>query len=327
VTPAVERAPILAMLGRRQDAFPEEAARDLLGLVRALYSARKAAGAGLPELQRIARVGAELADAIALAHESRPDTVGARAAAQMLPGEPVFFRLKSPERANVGYGFFAQFAVVDLDEAWALFGWKNGDPDKLRFLQRIGGYRHVDLLTTVAARAPIGCKVLREARFWPRSRWIPWGDTADWAPNIVQGRTETDAGRVALLMAAMANDERHAPEDLGDRFVLVDTDERAVVLAETQRREGQRTFRLRMLKAYDGRCAITGEHTEPVLDEAGTLAFAIIDATTLSEFAGPDDSGPTSITVMAFDTTQERAVYLHERGLDRFQLRRNFDAT
>lgn len=31
---------------------------------------------------------------------------------------------------------------------------------------------------------------------------------------------------------------------------------------------GQGTFRLRLLHAYGGRCAVTGEHTAPVLDAA-----------------------------------------------------------
>ncbi len=65
---------------------------------------------------------------------------------QMALGEPVFFRLKSPVNAIAGYGFFAHFAVLDLEVAWQRFGWKNGDPDRRRFLDRIGKYRGVDSL-------------------------------------------------------------------------------------------------------------------------------------------------------------------------------------
>lgn len=50
----------------------------------------------------------------------------------MLPGEPVFFRLKRPDYAIAGYGFFAHFECLDLHTTWATFGWKNGDPDKRR---------------------------------------------------------------------------------------------------------------------------------------------------------------------------------------------------
>ena len=35
-----------------------------------------------------------------------------------MPGEPVFFRLKSPWNAIAGYGYFADFQVLDLELAW-----------------------------------------------------------------------------------------------------------------------------------------------------------------------------------------------------------------
>ncbi len=98
------------------------------------------------------------------------------------PGEPILFRLKKPFYAIAGFAFFAHFAVVDLDTAWATFGWKNGDPDKLRFYRRIGTYRGLDLTDPKAERAPLACTVLRDAHFWPRERWIPWHEEPRNAP-------------------------------------------------------------------------------------------------------------------------------------------------
>jgi putative restriction endonuclease len=98
----------------------------------------------------------------------------------MTPGEPVFFRLKSPVNAVAGYGFYAHFGVLDLEVAWQCFSWKNGDPDRHRFLRRIGEYRAVDLLSPHADRAPIGCTILRAAQFWPEERWISWGEAEGW---------------------------------------------------------------------------------------------------------------------------------------------------
>lgn len=187
---------------------------------------------------------------------------------ELQPGEPIFFRLKKPEYAIAGYGFFAEFIAVDLDTAWNAFGWKNGDPDKLRFLQRIGEYRRVNLLAPGAALGAIGCTILRDATFWPRSRWIPWGDAEGWAPNIVQGKTERDPSRVAQLHDAIAMDQGKVPDDLAERFTPLDIDERSLVLREISEREGQGAFRLRLLRAYGSQCAITGEHTVPVLDAA-----------------------------------------------------------
>jgi putative restriction endonuclease len=45
-------------------------------------------------------------------------------------------------------------------------------------------------------------------------------------------------------------------------------DERMLVMRDQVVREGQGAFRLRLLDAYEGQCAITGEHTGPVLDAA-----------------------------------------------------------
>jgi hypothetical protein len=68
------------VLSLRDDPFPFEAVRDLLGVVRAMYGAAKAAGAGRVELARIARVGGDLGRAIDLAADARPGTLAFAAA-------------------------------------------------------------------------------------------------------------------------------------------------------------------------------------------------------------------------------------------------------
>ncbi len=183
-------------------------------------------------------------------------------------GEPVFLRLKRPRYAIAGYGFFAAFHVLDLETCWQVFEWKNGDPDRERFLRRIGGYRGVNLLDPSAPQEAVGCTVLRETVFWPEHRWIPWGEAVGWPNNVVQGRTEREPANVERLISAMRSDELALPQEFEDRFVPYAEDERRLVVAERVAREGQGAFRLRLLDAYQGRCAITGEHTEPVLDAA-----------------------------------------------------------
>ena len=146
---------------------------------------------------------------------------------KMLPGEPIFFRLKKPDYAIVGYGFYAHFHLLDLDLAWQTFGEKNGDPTRERFFERIGEYRGIDLLQPTARRDPIGCTVLRDAVFWPASRWIPWGVSRGWPPNIVQGRTEREPNNLALLMEAIRVDDAQPPPDLAaDNFQLLAADDR-----------------------------------------------------------------------------------------------------
>lgn len=185
----------------------------------------------------------------------------------MNPGEPVFLRLKQPHHAIAGYGFFAHFVVLDLDDAWTMFGWKNGDPTRDRFLARIGGYRRQDLSAPGNLRNPLGCTLLRDVHFWPRERWIPWGDAEGWPRHVVQGKTESDPARASRLLHEIVYDAQEAPAEFQDRYEPVLMDERARREAETVVREGQGTFRARLLTAYRA-CAVTGEHSEPVLDAA-----------------------------------------------------------
>jgi hypothetical protein len=65
---------------RRDEPFPLEAVRDLLGVVRAIYAAAKRSNADKAELARIAAIGKDLSLAIDLAASTRPGTVGHRAA-------------------------------------------------------------------------------------------------------------------------------------------------------------------------------------------------------------------------------------------------------
>jgi putative restriction endonuclease len=186
----------------------------------------------------------------------------------MALGEPVFFRLKAPISAIAGYGFFAHFAALDLEVAWQCFAWKNGDPDRQRFLQRIGEYRGVDLTAGRADRAPVGCTILRSAQFWPQERWMRWGETQGWARNIVQGKTETDPARAMQLLGEIQASDQVIPDLDESPFEPIDVDDRAVEARDVVVREGQGVFRARLLDAYGRACAITGEHTEPVLDAA-----------------------------------------------------------
>jgi len=213
---------------------------------------------------------------------SRPDAPGPideanfwqpkakRPMAKLTPGTPVFFRLKKPRYAIAGYGFYANFVALRIGQAWEFFGTGNGDPTRESFVRRIGRYRGLDPAQDhPGGWAPLGCTVLRDCMFWPEDRWIPWGKEQGWAPNIVQGKAERDAIRASNLLGEIQYDSLFAPEDLADEpFELVEMDERERVTATQAVRRGQGTFRSRLLETYSRRCAITGEHTEIVLDAA-----------------------------------------------------------
>lgn len=179
-----------------------------------------------------------------------------------IAAEPIFFRLGVPTRSIAGYGFFATFHSADVPLAWDLFGPKNGAPTQSELARLLGRRTLADL------RAPLGCTVLRNAVFWPEPRWIPWGRSKYPDTGVQRGRTETDPANVELLLEAVSRDGIVAPRELQPAFVPLEIDERRSRESTRIDREGQGTFRLRLLAAYGGRCAITHEHTEPVLDAA-----------------------------------------------------------
>lgn len=185
-------------------------------------------------------------------------------------GEPFFFRLKQPINAVAGFGFFALQTFLPISLAWQVFGDKNGDPTYDRFLRRIAGYRGVgpDGLG-VLAREPLNCLVLREAVFLPEAAWLPWGERERWARNIVGYKgfdlTEGSGRQLAALLQAVPQPEI---ADLAPAFEPLPLLARETAVRAVVTRAGQGTFRVRLIRAYEGRCAVTGERSIPALDAA-----------------------------------------------------------
>ena len=182
------------------------------------------------------------------------------------PGEPLFFRLKAPHNAIAGFGFFAISSRMPVRLAWEIFADGNGARTQADFERRIREYRQ---RFASAEDAQLSCLVLRDAVFLPQSHWLPWGLREGWSPNIVNYKTYdlvTDVGR-ALDMILRSTHPDPVP-DLQPTFETLEEDARRRAAAVRVDRAGQGTFRLRLLRAYDGQCAVTGEHAVPVLEAA-----------------------------------------------------------
>jgi len=184
------------------------------------------------------------------------------------PGAPFFLRLKRPTYAIAGFGFFAHWRLVPFREAWSLFGEKNGAPTIEAFRSAITRLRASD--PTAPDARPIGCIVLRDVTFLPPERWVPWGASEGWSPNIVNDNSyELLSGPGRQLMQLLQAQGAAAPPDLAsDDFHLLDVDERRWREQPVAARDGQGTFKSRLLAAYGSRCALTGERVVPVLEAA-----------------------------------------------------------
>jgi len=100
-------------------------------------------------------------------------------------GEPLFFRLKQPNSAVAGFGFFAGQYALTIAMAWETFGTKNGDPTYERFVARIESYRRRLSTPGNAGGVHVSCLVLRDSMFLPESQWPQWRADDDWSANIV----------------------------------------------------------------------------------------------------------------------------------------------
>jgi putative restriction endonuclease len=100
--------------------------------------------------------------------------------AALSPGEPFFFKLKSPYHAIGGFGLFARFARLPVWRAWDVFGQANGTRDEwalMRRLERLSG----DTRPAGGMNRVIGCVAITEPVFFAPDEWVD--PPVDWKPQ------------------------------------------------------------------------------------------------------------------------------------------------
>lgn len=149
---------------------------------------------------------------------------------------------------------------------WDAFGEANGVASDEELRLRLSRLSRESRSTLAGDDRPIGCVSITQPVFFAPDEWVP--TPADWKPNIVSGAgydLTMGEGRIlwerCLERAAAVG---HAPEWVHE--------------AEEQRRYGQpylmrqrlgqTGFRIAVLEAYGHACAITAEHSLPVVEAA-----------------------------------------------------------
>lgn len=177
-------------------------------------------------------------------------------------GTPFLFKLKAPHHAIAGFGYFAGFTILPDWMAWETFGEANGVASLAELRRRLSSIQDGARIQADPG-GRIGCCLIAETRFFERSAWV--AAPADWSP-----RTQTGA-RYDLA------------QDDGQRLwaeCVASTASSAEVLQVRERaarfgspvlhtpRLGQGIFRVKVLDAYGRACAVTREHSLPVLEAA-----------------------------------------------------------
>ncbi len=176
-------------------------------------------------------------------------------------GAPFFFKLKAPHSAVAGFSILPDWL------AWDTFGEANGvdDLDALRTrLRRIQEGARIE----ADAGGRIGCCLIAKARFFPRDTWVR--PPRDWSPRTQTGATydlSVGEGRRVWqeCLAAAALDA----QQLGAPAPAPSAGARYGTPTLHKPRLGQGIFRVKVLDTYGRACAVTGEHSLPVLEDRG----------------------------------------------------------
>ena len=192
------------------------------------------------------------------------------------PGEPFFFRLKRPHYAIGGFGLFARHEVVSAKLAWEAFGERNGAPDFPSMCERIERYRHGEPPDALK-QYRIGCLMISQPVFFDEADWV--AEPAGFSRNIVRGAgydvASGEGQRIfeACLERVRAHRVPIAAEQAAQWAAVVDGP-RYGAAQLIRPRLGQGTFRVAVTQAYHGACAVTGEHSLPVLDVAHIQGYS-----------------------------------------------------
>ena len=197
---------------------------------------------------------------------------GGRGFRAIAPGEPFFFRLKEPHHAIAGFGYFASFSALPAWLAWESFAEKNGAASFQEMTARIEFYRRRNHapLSSRPGDYTIGCIMVAAPTFFPEELWVR--EPRDWARNIVSGRGEDlTQGEGLRIFTECLERAQH----LGVAGAFAEpTAPRYGEPTLVAPRLGQGIFRVSVLDAYGRACAVTGEHSLPVLEAAHIMPYA-----------------------------------------------------
>jgi putative restriction endonuclease len=188
------------------------------------------------------------------------------------PGAPFFFKLKRPHYAVGGFGYFARASRIPVSMAWEAFGEWNGAATLEELRRRLarlrpGGLRYGDDPT-------IGCLMISEPVFFGEDDWV--AQPRDWSKNIVTGKMyPLDQGEgERVWQECRLRSGRNLELEVEAGHVGAEVGPRKGQPVLVAPRLGQGTFRIAVTDAYGRACAVTEEHSLPVLEAAHIRPFA-----------------------------------------------------
>lgn len=184
-------------------------------------------------------------------------------------GEPFFFKLKSPQNRIAGFGVFLRSEILPDWLAWECFAQQNGTATELEFRSSLDAYRRKNGVMGVGTEK-VTCLIISSPVFFTPDDWVE--EPRDWKKNIVSGKgydlSDGEGRRIFEECQARARGMLSAGG-------IIDVEERVGKVLErysegvlVRPRLGQGSFRLAVEDAYGKACAVTHEHSRPVLEAA-----------------------------------------------------------
>jgi putative restriction endonuclease len=186
-------------------------------------------------------------------------------------GTPFFFKLKAPCDAIAGFGYFAGFTILPDWLAWDTFGEANGVEGLTALRTRLSRIQEGARIQADPG-GRIGCCLIAEAQFFLKGSWVR--TPCDWSPRTQTGAkydlTRGEGARMWQQCQARVGGAWAA----GDVLVVREPIARYGAPTLHVPRLGQGIFRVKVLDAYGRACAVTGEHSLPVLEAAHIKPYA-----------------------------------------------------
>jgi putative restriction endonuclease len=173
----------------------------------------------------------------------------------LLPGEPLFFRLKGSFEVIGGFGFFVHFTRLPLWLAWETFGEGNGCATVEELAARIASYRSQNERLAETLRAEIGCAILENCVFFEERDFVP--QPRDWSAPIMRGKTYSlYLGEGLRIWEECQKRALHYAKQVSE------------IKVETVVSLHAGGFRALVFDTYQRRCAVTRQRSLPVLEAA-----------------------------------------------------------
>lgn len=182
-----------------------------------------------------------------------------------------FFKRKSPIGKIAGFGKFAFSGNATIGDCWDAYGVSNGVATCEEFVEKIRKYRRSPGINRFSV---IGVKVLLNPIFLKEDDWFD--PPTDWSANIVSGKSydyASDQGAYLFKKYSQLTSNYSIRDEF--RGGLAEDQHSYYWGGPTKIRMRQQDFRIAVMDAYDGKCAVTGSGVLEILEAAHIKAYSL----------------------------------------------------